>query len=196
MVLEVIARTLYKMFVFKKGSLTVMSVFLSFTATQIFKKIFDGTDTRNLIIPVLVFCVGFILYFFFLCADLHTGLQVAKYKSYVRNKGQSVPYVKSYKLYRTLWKLLGVVLISVLMLVTVIMIEIIHVDFLYKVFLIIQSATWFLACGFEAHSIGENHLKRYGYKPKIFVFFDKILNMFERKIISKVDESFTNLNDK
>lgn len=194
MVIETIARMLYKMAIFKKGSLSILSFSLSIGVYEVWKKLMIGVNVRDLFLPILIFCVGFILYFIFLCADLHTGLQVAKYQSYIRNKGKRVDYVKSYKLYRTLWKLLGVTLMGSLLMITTLILILISYDFLQKTVLLISLTVWILAAGFELHSIGENHKKRYGYKPRIFRFFDIILNSFEKKVINKVDESFIDLN--
>lgn len=190
MVFKVALATVYKMITFKKGSLSMLSLVLSGSFTLYAKKILEGTDLKHLIIPVLIFAVGFILYFSFLVADLFTGLQVAKYQSLKENGGKKVPYVKSYKLYRTLWKLLGIIMLSVLMMISALMVEIIDLNFLYKVFIMFQGTVWLLSCGFELHSIGENHLKRFGYKPKIFQFFDKIVNIFEAKVIDKFNKTF------
>lgn len=189
MIFQVALSTVYKMITFKKGSLTMLSLTLSGSSMLYIKKIFEGTDLKHLIIPIVIFSVGFVMYFIFLLADLFTGLQVAKHESLRQNDGKHVPYVKSYKLYRTLWKLLGIVLLAVLMLISALMVEIIDLSFLYKIFIMLQGTVWLLSCGFELHSIGENHLKRFGYKPRIFLFFDKIISIFENKIIDKVNKT-------
>lgn len=190
MVFKVAFGFLYKMITYKKGSLTVLSIALSGGTTFYIDKIMAGVDIKHLIVPILIFAVGFLFYFICLIADLHTGLQVAKYQSYLKYKDKNKPYVLSYKLYRTLWKLLGIMLLSLLLAVTSLMVEIIDLQFFYKVAITFQGAVWLLACGFEIHSIGENHLKRYGYKPRLFKFMDNITNAFERRIIDKVDKSF------
>ena len=181
--------TIYKMITFKKGSLFILSLGLSSGFTFYMKTLLDGTDIKHLLVPILILAIGVVLYIIFLLADLHTGLRVAKYQSF-KKFGDDRPYTKSYKLYRTLWKLLGVLLLSILLMITSLMVEIIDLGFLYKVFIVLQGSVWLLACGFEVHSIGENHLKRYGYKPRIFKFFDNILTVFERRIVDKVDKSF------
>lgn len=182
--------TLYKLFTFKNGGLTIVSLAVSGSTTYYLKALLNGTDIKNLIIPVLILVIGLFMYLVFLLADMHTGIRVAKHISFVKY-GDNRPYTKSYKLYRTLWKLLGVLLLSILLMVTSIMTEIMGMNWVYKTMITFQGAVWLLACGFEVHSIGENHLKRYGYKPKIFMFFDRILTLFENNIAKRVDDSFT-----
>ena len=190
MVFKVAFGSLYKMMTFKKGSLAIISLALSSGSTFYLKKLMEGTDLKHIIVPIVIFAVGAMMYVLFLLADLHTGLQVAKHESYMKFRDPKKPYVKSYKLYRTLWKLLGVLLMSFLFAVTSLMVEIIDLSFLYKIFITFQGTIWLLACGFEVHSIGENHLKRYGYKPQLFKFFDAILTIFEKRIVEKIDKSF------
>ncbi|ALN97204.1 hypothetical protein LIT13_06785 [Flavobacterium psychrophilum] len=190
MVFKVAFAALYKMATFKKGSLAIISFALSGGTTFYLKKLMEGTDLKHIIVPIVIFAVGTLMYVIFLLADLHTGLQVARHESLMKFRDPKKPYVKSYKLYRTLWKLLGVLLMSFLLGVTSLMVEIIDLSFLYKIFIAFQGSVWLLACGFEVHSIGENHLKRYGYKPRLFKFFDNILNLFEKRIVDKIDKSF------
>jgi phage-related holin len=38
----------------------------------------------------------------------------------------------------------------------------------------------------EFHSIGENHLKRYGTKPRLFSMLDLITKLIEKKVIEKI----------
>ena len=47
-----------------------------------------------------------------------------------------------------------------------------------------------MASGFEFHSIGENIEKRTGNKPEIFGFYDKVLEVVQRKAIAKVEQAF------
>ena len=47
-----------------------------------------------------------------------------------------------------------------------------------------------MASGFELHSIGENIEKRTGNKPEIFGFYDKVLEVVQRKAIAKVEQAF------
>lgn len=187
MVFKVAITTIYKMITFKKGSLTILSLGLSGGITFYMKKVLEGTELKHLLIPIVIFGVGTILYFFFLIFDFYTGVQVARFNASMKKIEGGT---KSYKLYRTLWKWLGVMLLSVLMTISSLMVELVELNYLYKIFITFQGTVWLLACGFELHSIGENHKKRFGYKPRLLQFFDRILSLFERRIVEKVNKSF------
>lgn len=193
MVFEVALNFIWKLITFKKGSLAITSFAISLPATYWFKTLTRDTDPKNLIIPIFLMAVGTIMFLVICLFDLITGLRAAKYRSLMKYGDPNKPYVKSYKLYRTLWKLLGVTLLSTLLMVTSIMIEIMGLSWVYIISISFQGAVWLLACGFEIHSIGENHLSRYGYKPKIFKFWDNMLNLFEKKITDKVESSFDSM---
>jgi hypothetical protein len=75
------------------------------------------------------------------------------------------------------------------------MIEIMGLSWVYIISISFQGSVWLLSWGFEIHSIGENHERRYGYKPKIFKFWDNILNLFEQKVTNKLDSSFKGVLD-
>lgn len=190
MVFEVALNFLWKIVSFKKGALSLLSFSLAMPLTFWFETLTKDTDLKHLLIPIVLMVVGTIMFCLVCLADLITGLKASKYKSLMKYKDPNKPYVKSYKLYRTLWKLLGVSLLSFLLAVTSIMIEIMGLTWVYVISISLQGTVWLLSCGFEIHSIGENHQKIYGYKPKIFKFWDNILNLFERKITNKIDSSF------
>lgn len=193
MVFEVALNFIWKIISFKKGTLSLLSFSLSMPLTFWFETLTNGTDLKHLLIPIVLMVVGTIMFCIVCLADLITGLKAAKHKSLIKFKDPKKPYIKSYKLYRTLWKLLGVSLLSFLLAVTSIMIEIMGLTWVYIISISLQGTVWLLSCGFEIHSIGENHEKRYGYKPRIFKFWDNILNLFEKKITNKIDSSFDNI---
>lgn len=187
MVFKVAISTIYKMITFKKGSLTILSLAFSGSLTFYLKKLLEGTDLKHLIVPIMIFGVGALLYFIFLIFDFYTGIQVARYNERLNKPSGTT---KSYKLYRTLWKWLGVMLLAVLMAISSLMVEIVELSYLYKIFITFQGTVWMLACGFELHSIGENHKKRFGYKPRLLQFFDRVLTIFESRIVEKVNKYF------
>jgi len=66
MVFKVAISTIYKMITFKKGSLTILSLAFSGSLTFYLKKLLEGTDLKHLIVPIMIFGVGALLYFIFL----------------------------------------------------------------------------------------------------------------------------------
>ena len=193
MVPKVIMSFLLKMIKFKNGSLTLLSFTMSLPISYWFNILIGESNPKHLMIPILLMAIGTIMFVLICLMDLWTGLSVARYNSIKRFGNINKNYVQSHKLYRTLWKLLGVILLSFLLTVTSLMIEIMELSWIYVVSISFQGTVWLLACGFEIHSIGENHLKRYGYKPRFFKFWDNILNIFEKKVADKIESSFDNI---
>ena len=118
--------------------------------------------------------------------DLFTGLQKAKYLNTISVRPQK-NFIKSYKLYRTLWKVLGVLLLNTMITTLCLFTEIIDGEYSYYFTLWSLVTVWLMASGFEFHSIGENIEKRTGSKPEIFGFMDKILDAIQRLVLRKID---------
>lgn len=178
-----------KIFGFKKGALSLISAATSTSIVYYLDTILQGTETKRLVLPIFVHIFGFIFFFLFVLLDLFTGLQKAKYLNTISARPQK-NFVKSYKLYRTLWKVLGVLLLNTMITTLCLFTEIIDGGYSYYFTLWSLVTVWLMASGFEFHSIGENILKRTGNKPEIFGFFDAILTVVQKKAIGKVEQVF------
>lgn len=192
MVFKVALSFVFKIFTFKQGSLLLLSVGISAFLTKYLSMLMDDTDTKLVIIPVVLQFVSFILFFLFTMMDLVTGIQA----SYHRKK-IGCPVIKSYKLWRTLWKMLGIKLITFMLMLLAIFLEITDFEYGYWATTWFLTVVWLMANGFEFYSIGENLQNSDRKKPSIFVFWDKALEAIQRKAIKKIDNSFNILdNDK
>ena len=145
-------------------------------------------QSRNLFWGVLIDNLS-LNSFLFVLLDLFTGLNAAKYLNTISPRPQK-NFIKSYKLYRTLWKVLGVLLLNTMITFLCLFTEIIDGEYSYYFTLWALVTVWLMASGFEFHSIGENIEKRTGNKPEIFGFYDKVLEVVQRKAIAKVEQAF------
>ena len=186
MIIKVAGSFIGKQFLLKKGSLVLVSSALSAGTLFYINEMLKGTEVRHLVIPIFTHIVGFCFFFLFVLLDLATGLWNAKYQNEISAKPRK-NYIKSHKLYRTLWKSLGVLLLTSLIMFLCLFTEIIDSDYMYAFTLWALVTVWLMACGFEFHSIGENIEKRTGSKPEIFVFMDKILDAIQRRALRKID---------
>ena len=189
MIIKVAGSFIGKLFLFKKGSLVLVSSALSAGTLFYINEMLKGTEVRHLVIPIFTHIVGFCFFFLFELIDLFTGLWAAKYLN-EKSANPQENYIKSYKLYRTLWKTLGVLLLNTLITFICIFAEIMDADYIYGFILWSLVTVWIMACGFEFHSIGENIQDRTGKKPEIFDFLDKVLNLFQKKALAKVENVF------
>ena len=102
---------LIKMFTFKKGSglilSTVIASLITISTNQVFIAVLKNTEVKNLILPVFVEVGGFTLYFLFNIADFGAGIW---YTIANAKKNNTKAVFDKDKLYKTLWKMLGVLL--------------------------------------------------------------------------------------
>lgn len=181
---------------FKKGSALILSTFISLFMTistnGIFEAVLKNTDIKNIIVPIFVEIAGFTLYFLFNIADFGAGIWFAI--SHAKKYNLKV-FFESEKLYKTLWKMLGVLLLTILIMFIAILSEIIGASYAYKFFIFALTLVLTLASLYEFRSIGKNIEKRTGSKPEIFGFMDKVLDRIQRRTLKEIDKADV-LNDK
>lgn len=189
MVIKVAASSILKLFAYKNGALLLVNGSFSAAVVYYLSEMLKGTETKNLVLPITVWIIGVLLYYAFSLVDLFTGLWNAKYQ----NSILPVPrknFLKSYKLYRTMWKGLGVTMFTFMAMMVCLFAEIAGGDIAF------MAALWFLltiilmACAFEFHSIGENIEKRTGEKPPFFVLVERLTNVAQKGIILKAKKQF------
>ena len=175
-----------KAIVYKNEALVVVSGGTSIGLTYYTDKILIDTEIKYIILPAVVSIVGFAFFFLFILLDFVTGV----YASSVVNSRKENPeknIIKSYKLWRTIWKMGGVMLICSLLGVLTIFTEIIDSQYFYYFFLWSQTMVWVLACLFEFHSVGENIEKFSGSKPEIFSYLDRVLETLQLRFLESVN---------
>lgn len=179
-----------KIFTFKNGSGLILSSFLSFFITistsELFTAVLKNTEVKNLVLPIFVEVGGFTLYFLFNIADFGAGIWFAISNA---EKTKTNGFFEKDKLYKTLWKMLGVLLLTILIMFISILSEIIGASYSYKFFVFALALVLTLACLYEFRSIGKNIEKRTGSKPDIFFFMDKILNAIQRRTLKEIDRT-------
>lgn len=176
-----------KMIEFKQGALIIPSVILSFFSTHYIDSLFLDVPTKQLVLPLMVLIFGSAFYFAFNLIDLGLGIKAAKTKRETINP---------LRLYVTLWKFLGVLILNgFLTFVTIVAATIAH-GIPYHIPLWILLIAIIMECGFEFHSIGKNIEKINGEKPAFFEFYDNILNLTKIKIFTKIKgkDNFKNEN--
>ena len=191
MIIKTVFSFFWKIITFKKGSSLILSSIISsvfmITANPIFDTLLKNTEFKNLVVPIVVQISGFTVFFLFVILDFVTGISFAIYEA--RKKGKK-NYFETERLYRTIWKMLGVLLLTTLVALLVLFTEIIKSSYAYNFTIWALVVVWVLASLFEFHSIGENIEKRTGNKPEIFGFYDKVLEVVQRKAIAKVEQAF------
>ena len=182
--------SLVNIFTFKNGSGLILSVLLSvplsFTTNKMFEAVLKNTEMKNLVVPIFVEIAGFTLYFLFNLADFGAGIWFAISHAKRHNLKD---FFENEKLYKTLWKMLGVLLLTILIMFIAILSEIIGVSYAYEFFIFALTLVLTLACLYEFRSIGKNIEKRTGSKPEIFGFMDKVLDRIQRRTLKEIDKA-------
>ena len=70
MIIKVAGSFIGKLFLFKKGSLVLVSSALSAGTLFYINEMLKGTEVRNLVIPIFTHIVGFCFFFLFVLLDL------------------------------------------------------------------------------------------------------------------------------
>lgn len=187
MIKTIMFSILYKSVIYKNGSLLLTSLAGSVTVQYLVTELMKNVTLKDILVPILISFFGVLLFLFFSLIDLITGLQAARYLSKTK-----IGYVKSHKLYRTLWKVLGVSLLIILFTGLSLIIKIAELDVFnfYKLSLCFLIVIILLASGFEFHSIGENIEKRTGKKPRMFNFFEIFLTKVQDGVIKRTVSLF------
>ena len=184
-----------KLFAYKNGALFLVSGGVSSGVVYYLTELAKGTETKNLVLPILVFIFGFFVYFTFSLIDLLTGLWNAKYQNSILAKPRD-SYIKSYKLYRTMWKGLGITMFAFMIMLVCMFTELIDGNYSYYFALWALVTVWLMASAFEFHSIGENIEKRTGEMPEFFRFIEKVTSAAQVGIIFRAKKTFQVLEPK
>jgi len=190
--------TIIKLFSFKEGSLFVGSSFISFSSliTLIsFERLNSEFELQKIVLSFFIW-IGFT--FIFSCfsfGDLITGIQAVLYEN--KESENPKPFkevVKSKKMWATIWKGFAVFMITGMLCFASMISVFLKSDIFYYVTIYMLITFSIMACGFEFYSIGENTAKlNNGKKKDIYVFFGKLLDIIEKRIIKRV-ENFDNNN--
>lgn len=175
-----------KVLFFKKGASMIVSFISSylvtFSTTELFNIIVKDADKKQLIIPVIsqIFQMG--VFTLLILLDYSFGKRVSLV---VRNE----PFDQN-KLFDTSVKYIATGIFTFMLMGMSIGGELIGYNSIWWTALIFQNAFWIMSSSFEYSSIGRHFEAIRGYKPNIFVLFDKVLNVVQLNILSKIDKSF------
>lgn len=147
--------------------------------------IFENVPDKEIAMPAFLFAVCLIAFLMVTVYDFFTGLMASK-KEHLESSGSSRGYIKSDKLWSSIWKVQGVIMIgSLLTLFTYIFLASNH-NTTAGVFQAGIPIFFIVVILFEVHSIGENHYRRYGKKPKHFDFMDDVAEAVKKGVIDKI----------
>lgn len=175
----------------QKGGLLILAALLSTiimtgctNVMSISADLFIGElSMKEIMLPVLIEAVGIIFYVLFLITDFGTGIYAARIVQ--ERKRTKSKVIRVEKLYRTFWKLLGILLLTCLIGALGVFAVMISQYWAYKTLMWVQIVLLVAACLFEFQSIGDNLEKSTGSKPAIFDFVGILFKVFRKRVVEK-----------
>lgn len=158
----------------------------------LFEELINECNLKALVVPAVVSFVLFAFFFLLAMMNMHSGIKGAYY-SHKENLGdgneiKASDYIDNEKLWNTFYKVVAVIMITIVIFVFAAYFSIENISALYWISIWFLFTIWALACGFEFSSIGNNICKRKGGKPEIFTAFDNIFFMFRKANKKKVED--------
>jgi hypothetical protein len=177
---------LIKIFTYKQGASVLFSFCMAIVSTTIFTKLndtfFKTADLKNVFLPIFIESVMIIFFLLIIMTDFYFGTRVAK-----KIKKEAFDWDRAVD---TMAKVCAMIIITSMVMFLAIVSEAMDINWLWFFLTASLSVLWFLGIGFEFGSIGRHIESLTGSKPGMFVFFDKILIIIQKKAIQKVDSSF------
>ncbi|TXE18608.1 hypothetical protein ES692_06075 [Psychroserpens burtonensis] len=174
--------TVNKAFAFKHGALVCVSLPLSIGLLEALKQMVKDVVLFDLILPVISIAMCLCIYFVFWLTDFFWGLIAAKHE----NNNDNPDWIQSDKLYSSLGKIGGILLMNVLLLPLILFLLITNFETISFFVLIITVLINLLSILYEVHSIGENIKRKTGKKPAMYTFFEQFTSLLESTIIKKI----------
>lgn len=172
---------LEKVIDYHKGALFLLAAPPSWGITEIFKIIFEGSEKKDLIMPLVVVGVGLILFMLLYSIDFVLGVHAS------RKVNENITLKK---IGRSFWKFFSVVIIMFCMTIFSFLFISLSLDTFYMGCLLIMLTIMIVILLYEFQSIGK-HLKTiYDNKPKIFVLLEDSANAVEKGLIKKIQNLF------
>lgn len=182
---------LIKIFTWKQGASVLFSFGASIITTAFFTKLndmfFKEADLKNVFLPMFIESVMIIFFLFIILVDFYFGTRVSK-----KIKKEDFDWDRAVD---TMAKVCAMVIITSMVMFLAIVAEAMDINWIWLFLTASLSILWFLGIGFEFGSIGRHIESLTGSKPAIFLFFDKILIVIQKKAIQKVDSSFKENED-
>ena len=181
-----------KSFSFEKGALVVLSIFPTVTFNEILEEIFRDIEMKRIVLPLIVFGILTPLYLFVASMDFSMGLRASKYEHW-KKTGLKKGYIDNEKLWNTVWKLCGVLVITSIFTIFSMLFAIIGIGMMNTIFTVAISVFYFVVILFEIHSIGESQERRFGKKSPHFKFMEDVTNVVKVGVIQNISKLITRL---
>lgn len=151
------------------------------------KDILEDIAIKDIFFPVTIEVIGIAIYLLFLMGDFFTGIHAYRkeyFKQYNTYEGSKID---PDKLYKTIWKFLGVTMLTSMLGAITISTAIMGQSWAYSIAIWLHLVILIAANLFEFSSIGDNIERFSGSKPNIFTFVDSLFTVFKKTAFKKAE---------
>jgi hypothetical protein len=152
--------------------------------------IFSEEVIRGLILTFFVFMAGLGMYLTVFIFDFITGLKASRREQLV-SAGTTKGFVKSDKLWSSVWKFFAVIVISSILTTFSCILVMIDQSTLHQGGMLITLFFFFMVISFDVHSIGENQERRFGKKPAFYSRMDWFFQKIGDLLMLRIKKFFT-----
>lgn len=198
---------IYKAFTFQHSALIPHSLGLAYLTqeyaevylkpkievVQVLLGIFNEDVIRDLILTMFVFTAGMGMYLIVFIFDFITGLKASKKEHFI-SSGLVKGYVRSDKLWSSVWKFFAVIVISAILTVFSAALVFIDQNTLHQAGMLITLFFYFMVISFDIHSIGENQERMFGKKPAFYDKMDWFFTKVGDLLMLRITKFFTGHN--
>ena len=179
-----------KAFRYESGALILAGMIPGYGLRELLEVVFSDVDMKSFAMPIISFGILIILYIMISLADFWTGTRASR-KEHIISSGSVRGYIKSDKLWSSIWKFMAVIFIGFSLMTVCLLFVLIGVEWLHNFFQWLEIIFFIVVIGFDIHSIGENQLRRFGRKPAFYDFIDELMAGLRKGVIDKVAKIFT-----
>lgn len=186
---------LIRMFKAKEGAILMLSCIISTlfvgcssnpVLIAIEHEVLKDVTIKDILFPVTIEVIGIGVYILFLLLDFFTGIAAYRKEYYTKNGTYTGNQIDPDKLYKTLWKLLGVLLLTSMLGALTIGTAIMAQSWAYSISIWLHLVILIAANLYEFSSVGDNIKRFSGNKPGIFTFVDSLFTLFKRNAFNRV----------
>ena len=157
---------------------------------EVLLNIFSEEVIRGLILTFFVFIAGLGMYIIVFSFDFITGMKASR-REHLISAGTPKGYVKSDKLWSSVWKFFAVIVISSILTTFSCILVLIDQSTLHQGGMLITLFFFFMVISFDFHSIGENQERRFGKKPAFYGRLDWFFQKIGDLLMLRIKKFFT-----
>lgn len=165
----------------------ITSSFLAMSMEALNKLFFEDADLKNVFIPIAIelFMIG--VYLLMVMSDFYFGVRVSVYVKKVK--------FDYFKVVDSTVKVIATVLVTSIAMFISMGVEAMGFEWAWVASIVVLLFLWIIIILNDFLSLGKNQELLTGSKGRIFIFFEKILSVLEKKAISKIDSNSFNFED-